>query len=68
MESVGLWDATAVVLDVDENILEKDVVVVNDGVDDSCVAAPGPLPKAGTDPTCFDAAGEDAAAVSSALD
>ena len=42
---------------------EKDFLDVFDKEAESCVAAPGPLPKAGTDPTCFDAAAEGAAAV-----
>lgn len=54
--------ATAAGLDPKGDLPEEDVVAPTKAVVDSWVAAPGPLPKAGTEPTCFDSLGEGAAA------
>jgi len=54
--------ATAAGLDPEEDLLAADVVEPTEAVIESWVAAPGPLPKAGTEPTCFDSVGEGVAA------
>lgn len=60
--------ATAVGLDPKGDLPEEDVVAPTEEAVDSWVAAPGPLPKAGTEPTCFDSVGEGAAAEYSCCD
>ena len=51
---MGSAEAVEVPLDINDNNREAFVEVVDETAE-ICVAAPGPLPKAGTDPTCFDA-------------
>lgn len=63
--AVGFVGAAAVLLAIRENNRDKDVEDVVDEGFDSSVAAPGPSPKAGTDPTCFDADPEAPAVCSS---
>lgn len=60
--------ATAAGLDPKVDLPEEDVVAPTEEVVDSWVAAPGPLPNAGTEPTCFDSVGEGAAAECSYCD
>lgn len=57
--SVDPVSATAAVLEPRDDVL-KDVVEITESILDSWVAAPGPLPNAGTEPTCL--VGEGAAA------
>lgn len=60
--------ATAAGFDAKGDFPEEDVAAPTEEAVDSWVAAPGPLPKAGTEPTCFDSVGEGAAAECSYCD
>ena len=53
----------ALALDAGCFMPEKDLLEIFNKEAESCLAAPGPFPNAGADPTCFEAVVEGAAAV-----